>query len=219
MTRAYVYADEAGDMTFSRNNASKYFILCTVTCPACQIGADLLDLRRDMIWRNMPVKDYFHATEDAQAVRDEVYDFLKNYKFRIDATVLEKSKAQPQTRATKERFYQYAWFYHLRHVAPRITASAREMLITAASIGTKKSQAVFTSAVNDVVQQTLRMPRNQWRTHFTQSMADPCLQVADYCTWAIQRKWERGDVRSYDLIKASIASEYDLWRTGTQHYY
>jgi hypothetical protein len=28
-------------------------------------------------------------------------------------------------------------------------------------------------------------------------MSDPCLQVADYCTWAIQRKWERGDERSH----------------------
>jgi len=25
-------------------------------------------------------------------------------------------------------------------------------------------------------------------------------KVADYCAWAIQRKWERDDLRSYELI-------------------
>jgi hypothetical protein len=91
------------------------------------------------------------------------------------------------------------------------------VLITAASIGTKKGQGVFTDAVNDVVQQHLR--RDQWAAHFCSSASDPCLQVADYCTWAIQRKWERDDERSYELIKDRISYEYDLWSHGTKHYY
>jgi hypothetical protein len=46
------------------------------------------------------------------------------------------------------------------------------------------------------------------------SASDPCLWVADYCTWAIQRKWERGDTRSDDLIKDRIRSEFDIWERG-----
>jgi hypothetical protein len=38
-------------------------------------------------------------------------------------------------------------------------------------------------------------------------MSEPCLVVADYCTWAIQRKWERDDQRSHELIAGKIASE------------
>jgi len=49
--------------------------------------------------------------------------------------------------------------------------------------------------------------------------SDPCLQVADYCVWAIQRKWERDDSRSYDLIKDKIESEFDVWSIGSTHYY
>jgi hypothetical protein len=37
--------------------------------------------------------------------------------------------------------------------------------------------------------------------------SDPCLWAADYCTWAIQRKWERRDERAYELIAAAVASE------------
>jgi len=45
------------------------------------------------------------------------------------------------------------------------------------------------------------------------------LQIADYCTWAIQRKWERTDAKSYNIIKDRITYEYDLWGHGTKHYY
>jgi hypothetical protein len=49
--------------------------------------------------------------------------------------------------------------------------------------------------------------------------SDPCLQVADYCTWAIQRKWERDDDRSHLLIAPKLRSEYDVWKSGEVHYY
>lgn len=58
-----------------------------------------------------------------------------------------------------------------------------------------------------------------WMTDFCPASADPCLQVADYCAWAIQRKWERDDPRSYDLISDRITYEYDLWSHGNTHHY
>ena len=48
---------------------------------------------------------------------------------------------------------------------------------------------------------------------------DPALQVADYCSWAIQRKWERGDARSYASIANKVKSEFDLFERGKVIYY
>jgi hypothetical protein len=45
------------------------------------------------------------------------------------------------------------------------------------------------------------------------------LQVVDYCNWAIYRKWEIGDCRSYDIIKPAIKSEFDLFQSGTTNFY
>ncbi|MDN5882231.1 MAG: DUF3800 domain-containing protein, partial [Nitrosospira sp.] len=45
------------------------------------------------------------------------------------------------------------------------------------------------------------------------------LQVADYCTWAIYRKWARGDERSYCLIARAIRSEFDIFQSGTHWYF
>ena len=83
------------------NRASRYFILCTVTMEFCnQVSAGLLNLRREMIWAGDPVGEFFHCTEDKQVVRDKVFALLKLYPFEIQATIMEKAKAQPQTRTS-----------------------------------------------------------------------------------------------------------------------
>ena len=220
MPRLFMFADEAGDFNFSRApSASKYFIVCTLSCGSCtDLGADLLALRRQLIWDKAEVGEFFHATQDKQVVRDEVFKVLQKHDFTVQATIMEKSKALPRIRPTNHRFYRYGWYYHFKHAAPKITDKITELQITTASVGTNKGQAVFSTAVNDVVQQVLRAGRTH-RTNFCRSIADPCLQAADYCTWAIQKKWEKGDTRSYDLISARINHEADMWSHGIMHHY
>jgi hypothetical protein len=219
MSRLYVFADEAGCMEFSRKqNASKYFMLCTVSMETCDVGHELLDLRRKLAIEGAPLRDYFHAAHDMQVIRNAVFDVICRHKFDIHVTILEKSKAYASVRSSSPRFYQYGWYYHFRHLAPIIAASAKELLTTAASIGTNKERAAFLSAIDDVMGQTLRGVK--WKTNFCPAGSDPCLQVADYCAWAIQRKWEaKQDTRSYDRIKHKICSEFDLWSNGTKHHY
>ncbi len=192
-------------------------MICTITLHDCGIGNGLLELRRDMVWRGLPVTEEFHASEDKVDVRLEVYRFIEAQNFRIDATILEKSKAQPHVSQRADIFYKYAVYYHLRHIWSQIIVNKEEVAITAASIGTKKGQAVFTAAVNEVLQQV--KPRKPWETFFPRSVAEPCLQIADYCAWAIQRKWERGDERWYGSIAPKIETEFDLWSLGTTHFY
>jgi hypothetical protein len=218
--RRHIFADEAGDLVFTRGqNISKYFIVCAVSMDDCRLGDDLLSLRRQLAWDRVPLGDYFHATTESQAVRDRVFAFLQDREFTVYAQVLEKSKAQPKIRPTEERFYQYAWLYLLRYCMHRIVKKDDEFVITSASLGTKAKRKLFYGAVTDVVSQTTKTPFAKYRTASWSAQSDPCLQIADYCAWAIQRKWERGDARSYDLIKHRISYEYDTWRHGTTHYY
>src|SRR5690606_38623483 len=153
------------------------------------------ELRRELAWRGHKQDDCLHASEDQQAVRDAVFDVIEPHDFRIDAAILEKSKAQPQTRHTDVRFYQYAWYYHFKHVGPKILNDKDEAFICASSLGTKKKKAAFKGAIHDVAQQSI--PHLRWESIFWPNMSDPCLILADYCCWAIQRKWENGDARSH----------------------
>ncbi len=219
MSRLHVFADEAGNFDFSRNRgASKYYIVATITAHSCGFGTELLDLHRDLAWRREPVKGFFHATTDAQRVRDEVFNVICRHDFTLQATIMEKSKAQLATRATDSTFYKTGWLYHFRHGLKNSVNRAEEFMVSAASVATKKRQTDFEDSIRAVVGQFMHhKPKwvvSTWRAH-----CDPCLQFADYCTWAIQRKWEMQDTRSYDLIKDRITYEFDLWEHGTTHYY
>lgn len=218
MSRHYVFADEAGCFTFERKqNVSKYFILCTVTMKSCEVAHDLLHLRRDLAWEGIDLNEYFHATVDSQFVRDKVFEAILRHDFKIQATIMEKTKAQPHIKISRSQFYKYGWFYQFKHGTSMMIPCAKDTLITAASIGNRKEKLSFINAINDVMKQT--MHRNKWKIDFKPASSDGCLQVADYCAWAIQRRWERNDTRSYDLIKNRISYEFDLWSHGTQHFY
>jgi hypothetical protein len=220
MPRLHVFADEAGTFDFRRGpNISNYFIVCTVVLPSCDAANQLLSLRRELAWNQAPLKDYFHATKDAQVVRDAVFNLIQRHAFTVQATVMEKCKAMPSIRPNEARFYQHGWYNHFKWGMPRVLAGATEVHVTAASVGTKKKQMAFTDAIRDVLKQT--SGKRKTRFNVWPCSSDPCLQFADYCTWAIQRKWESDgkDVRSYDLIKDRITYEFPLFRKGTKSYY
>ena len=180
------------------------------------MGDSLLALRRQLAWKGHNRDTVFHATEDPQAVRDAVFGLLATHDFRVDATIFEKSKAQPHLQSA-ERLYKMAWYQHFKYVAPQIASTGDNFFVAASSLGTKKARKNFHAAVIEVVQQV-----TQSTTHCVvswPSTSDPCLQVADYCTWAIQRRWERSDARSHTLIASKLRSEFDIWQHGSTHYY
>ena len=46
------------------------------------------------------------------------------------------------------------------------------------------------------------------------------LQLVDYCCWAVQRKWERQDLRTYRQLVWHLAKpELDVLSRGTTQYY
>jgi hypothetical protein len=181
------------------------------------VAAKLLELRRDMAWKGMSLGEFFHATTDAQVTRDAVFAEICQHEFHVQATIMEKSKAQPQVRLDKPTFYKYGWYFHFKHGVARQLPYGLETLVTAATIGTRRERAPFEQSVDSVLAQVLG--QGKWRTDFVPAASDPCVQVADYCAWAIQRKYERADERSYNLIKHKINYEYDLWSRGQTHYY
>lgn len=218
MPRTYIFADESGNFDFSaQQGASKYFILCTLTAADCTLGDGLLRLRRELAWKGAGLNTEFHATTDEQAIRDEVFKELQQHEFRIDATILEKAKAKPSIRSTDERFYQMAWYLHMKYVAPRVVGEKDQLLVIGASVGTRKRRAAFHGAVSDVIRQV--SPTTAFQVASWAAASDPCLQAADYCAWAIQRKWEGNDDRSYRLIASKVRSEFEVFRWGNTRYY
>jgi hypothetical protein len=222
MPEVFIFADEAGNLDFSPK-ASRYFILTTVTLPDLSAGDALLGLRRKLAWEGLNTHPDFRASEEEQAVRDRVYDLLRTLKFRIDATVFDKPKLWPPNRTPETGFYRFAWFYHFKYLAKQAIPPDARLMVVPATLGERKQkQEAFADAVRRVVEQHAKV--DTVRVAFWRARSDPCLWLADYCCWAIQRKWEylwKGspDRRSYSLISGNLSSEFDIFQGGKKLFY
>jgi hypothetical protein len=219
----YLFGDESGQLDFNPKT-SRYFILTTILVADCRIFDELLALRRRLAWEGVPCHPEFHATDELQPIRDRVFEVLRRLDFRIDATIFEKRKARPDLYTTADRFYKHAWYYHFKFLAQQVIRDrTTRLLVVPATLGErKKKQEMFSRAVRDVVRQTARA--RQAQCAFWRARTDPCLWAVDYCSWAVQRKWEHvwngaPDERSYRLIQDKIASEFDIFKRSTETYY
>lgn len=179
------------------------------------LGLELDALRYRLTAEGKCDGDCFHASEDSQEVRDEVFKVLMCHPFDFDVTMLEKAKALPRIRKDEPTFFKYAWYYHFKYQAPRLRR--KDLIVVAASLDLKKHRSSFKGAIEDVVAQC--MPGQRHHVGFWPSASDYGLQAADYCLWAIRRKYELQDTRSYEIIKDRIQSEFDLFRSGRTYYY
>lgn len=220
--RNCIYADESGNFDFSgQRQATRYFMLVSVALEENAIAPlenDLRQLQRELAWEGYSMPKGFHATNDKQGVRNRVFAVLSRHDFRIDATIIEKRKVNPALHNTNERFYRFAWYAHLNGLVAVLGGSYDELLITAASI-TRKMTAAFRS---EVAIAERRLPTSAvMKCDVADAASNPMLQVADYCAWALHRKWEREppDTRSYTQIRNGIATEYDLLGSGSTLYY
>ena len=220
--RTYIYADESGNFDFSNGpGATRYFILASVAADEPTVAAierDLSLLRWELAREGYLLPDGFHASPNEQYVRDCFFSAIRPHDFRIDATLFEKRKVNQRIRASDESFYRFAWNAHLTGLAQSFILPSNELTVTTASLN-RKFRRGFLAEIDGLGQ---RYGANVIvKGDVIAAATNLMLQVADYCAWALRRKWEMcpPDNRSYDLISAKVSTEFDLFANSGITYY
>jgi len=218
VARVHIFGDEAGDLTFlpPGNGVSRYFLLATVTVQDCAVGDRLLALRRDLAWQGIDL-DCFHAVRDKPRIKYQVYELMAQSNLRIDATILDKRKAVPRLAADQARFYKEATFLHFKYVVPRVSTRDDDLHVVASSLQIGKKKNALHEGIGDVLRQVAGARR--FVTSFADNKTDPCLQLADYAAWAVQRLVERGEDKFFGLIEHLVASRFEPFGHGPKLYY
>ncbi len=211
----YIFGDESGDLTFS-NKGSEYFIVCAVTMRTVGIAQRLLDLRHELALGGGPLES-FHAVNDGWPVRHRVFAEIQQAQLDIDAVLMHKRKTRPHIAANVGYFYQLAWHFLFQYLAPRRCQRTDDLLVAAASLSTIEKKQRFSNALDSVVLQ--HNICQSVATGFWGAATHPCLQVADYCAWAIRRWKEVGDQTTYNLIAPQIRSRFEPFSGSALTYY
>lgn len=220
----YLFIDESGNFDFSPGG-TKYFILTALsTTDPYSIGAPLLDLRYELLpnysgGKALEENGYFHASEDEQSVRDAVFStVMKNGKdMRIDAVVAQKNKANPAFHRQQIELYQKMGEILLKYILKRASwGNYNHIVLVFSSLFDKKKRGILKQTFKALIKS---MSSKTYSLYFHDSKFDLCNQTVDYFGWAIYRKWESSDRRSYILIKKLVKSEFPIFGRGTTIYY
>lgn len=112
----YIFLDEGGNFDFTPKG-TRFFTLTSVTkARPFQIAPVLDHLKYDLIETGLDL-EYFHASEDRQPVRDQVFTAIRGRfgALRIDSLIVEKSKCWPALR-DDTKFYPQMLGYLLRYL-------------------------------------------------------------------------------------------------------
>ena len=216
---SYIFLDESGNLDFSPTG-TKYFVLTSIsTTRPFSFHEPLEELRYELLEGRWD-KEYFHCAEDNRFVRRRVFEVIADraYGIEIDALIIEKAKVEPHV-VQNGNFYPEMLGTLLKSVIQeRVHADAREAIVITDTVPVRKGRRSVERSAKAVLKATLPEGQ-QYRLLHHSSRSHYGLQVADYCCWAIFRKYERGDPAYYRKIEDSIFSEYDALESRTARYY
>lgn len=215
----YVFLDEGGNFDFSPNGSKYVTLTCASGSRPFPWFGPLAALRYDLLEEGWDL-ERFHASEDHWKVRKVVFDVISAHTgdLRVDSLIIEKQKTAPVLQPL-EVFYPRMLGYLLRYVIEGgLRQGHNQVLVITDTLPLKKKR----NAIRKGIQMTLPPMLPDGVTyeilhHTSQSCVG--LQLADYCNWAIYRKWQSNDDTSYKRIQTAIASEFDIFRLGKIHYY
>jgi Protein of unknown function (DUF3800) len=227
----FIFLDESGNFDFSPKGSQFWSLtaLCTLSPVA---GRDSLIRLLYELAAAGGGQECFHATEDLQSVRDEVFSRINSLpkNFEIHSVIAEKRKANPVlyrevvrhgkgwlTKTNPDQLYQIVGRTLLRYIfrSPKYKHAKRIVVVLSAIFNAPRHKAI-----EKMLRSYLKGHANvPFFIYFHATKTNLNCQIADYCGWAIGIKWERKDFRSYDLIKHHIKSEFPIFQLGTTIYY
>lgn len=216
----YIFLDEAGNFDCSLTGTS-YFTFSAFSIRRPFGGIDELTNLKYDLWEKGLEVECFHVAEDRQAVRDRVFGILGRRlpECRVDCQIVEKRKTNLVLQKDHERFYHTILEILLMYVLKQQSDAVSKVIVVADQIPVKKRRREIEKATKLTMAGWSRKSGIPYSVMFHSSKSDLNLQIADYLNWAVFRKWERGDGRSYDLVATFIKSEFETFNRGNDIYY
>lgn len=227
----YLFIDESGNFDFSPKG-TKYFVLTGFATfdPIVKRG-DLVKLRYKLLSDGID-QEYFHATEDKQLVRDEVYSFLStiNETYEVHSVIARKNKTNPSLykesymkgnrlieRITGLGLYKKLCECLLRYVFKGKTGKVDKIIIVLGSLFVGDKKKTLLQTLKHFLKTNFEGIPFEIYSH--QTCADLNCQLADYCCWAVAVRADRGEKRPYEVIKEQVKSIFDIFKNGDREYY
>lgn len=227
----WYFIDEAGDPAFytkgrkiivGTEGCSRTFsvgFLWTLDPEPIRNGLEQLrsEMAADLYLKDVPsIKKSlvaFHAKDDCAEVRQAVFKLLSQLEFRVNVIVARKN--EPDFRkhfdCSQDKYYDFLvsrLLWNQLHVFAENT-------IVFSRRGTKARQHSLREAVALAVREFRTKHADASKTDVIvltdYPTREPALQAADYAMWAVQRAFEKGEMRYFEFLRDKYHFVWDIF--------
>lgn len=203
---AYIFLDESGDLGFKKSS-SKWFIFTI----AIVSDHRLLERVVKKIWRPLKKKHKklgeLHAYRADDITRTRMLQKLNELKdLKVLCIILNKKKVHIDLQNQKNYLYNYTANILLDRLHSSATIKSDEQinLFIDRKDTKKRLRENFTRYLAG---EMTNRGRKRFSVALHTSYENKSLQAVDFISWAIFRKYERGDYEFYEIIKSKITDE------------
>ncbi|GAA1174230.1 hypothetical protein GCM10009584_14290 [Ornithinimicrobium humiphilum] len=214
MADVFLYADETGNLDYAgagKHGASAYFGFGTAVFNGDHGDALMegLRLRAEVTATGVTLPRGFHAVDDSNATRGQMFELIAEQAPRFDTTFLLKAGAYPRVKAEGEmRLYKLAWYLHFKEIALQVSNRGDRLYVIAGTFGTKQRRSQAEAALHDVCRQVNR----DIRLCVWEAATSWGLQVADYGLWAAHRDLRGKHCYWYGkCVEPTLQSRFAPW--------
>ena len=207
---AYLFIDESGDLGFSKGS-SKWFTFTIILTTNKRPLEKVIKKARTSLRKNHKRVNELHAYHADEVTRKRVLKGLSELDdLRVLSIILNKEKVYVDLQNQKNYLYNYVANILLDRLHTKDILAVNEHLdICFDRKDTKKNlRDNFVSYL-----QTSLGAKRTGNIDITLSAShqEKALQAVDFVSWAIFRKYERGDYEYYEIIKNKIVEENPLF--------
>lgn len=226
----YIFVDEAGDMDFSKNGSRYYMFSFLIKQRPFKLHDYISNYRYSLLEKNLDPLfktkldiEAFHASYDNKYVRSELFEIISTFEkesINVYSYILEKPKVEPLKREDRDIFYIENLKYSIMRLLDKLQIKSNFIVITdrlPLKRNKKKQIKALKEGIKSYISNHDLKIRYDIFHHCSASSVN--LQVIDYISWAIFRKYERENREFYDKIKKYILEEEVMTKDRVKKYY
>jgi len=203
----HIHPDESGNWHFNPKGSRYYAFAVAWTYDPQPLANALTALRFGLVRQGRNI-DAFHASPDSQSTRDAVVrTMVAHGNWNFAAIVLEKCKVNPVMREPHRFYPQFAGSLLKFVLRGRVRQGTDRVLFFADTLplDTRAKREGVLKAIKTTC--VVEVPGIEHHVFSHRSESNKWLQVVDYCCWAVYRKYEGNDPRTYEQLRSRLAAK------------
>ena len=203
---AYIFLDESGDLGF-KEKSSKWFLFTIVLTNNHRRIEKIIKKIRSGLKKKYKKIGELHAYHSLPETKLKILKLLSQEKdLKIFCIILNKKKVYGDFQQQKNHLYNYTANILLDRLHNKKIIKIDEPIEL--YIDQKDTNKFIRENFEKYLKTNFKKRgSNKVSIKIKPSHTEKCLQAVDFISWAIFRKYERGDYEYYEIIKNSVIEE------------